>query len=317
MSRLLDRFDPEWPACLNELGPWPSPRQLYLRGRPLDAEKTHVAIVGTRRPTRAGLEIAERFARELSEAGFVIVSGLALGIDTAAHRAALKAGGWTIAVLGCGVDVAYPARNERLQNEIAAKGTVLSEYPDGTGSTTWQFPERNRIIAGLCKGVIVVEGGKKSGALITASRALDSNRAVFAIPGSIRNPMAVTPNELIRTSQATLVTKPRHVFEDLAPGLVWKGHSTDPLAPRQPELEALEQRVLELLDDAPTPADRIRRDLEEASGAVALALSCLEVRGLARKKTAGYEITGAGVRVREALLAPPMRPVLISIDSSN
>jgi DNA processing protein len=303
MSRILEPSDPEWPSAVNELGPWPSPEKLFLRGRPLDDSKTHVAIVGTRRPTTAGLEVAERFARELAEAGFVIVSGLALGIDSAAHRAALKAGGWTIAVVGCGADIVYPARNEKLQDEIAAKGTVLSEYEDGTPSTIWRFPERNRIIAGLCKGVIVVEGGARSGASITASRALESNRAVFAVPGSIRNPMAVTPNELIRTSQATLVTEPRHVFEELAPGLVWKEAFVRSAGRTRPQLEELERRVLELLDDAPTPADRIRRDLAEASGAVALALSCLEVRGLARKRSAGYEITGAGARVRAALVS--------------
>jgi DNA processing protein len=302
MSRILEPSHPEWPSAVNELGPWPSPQRLFLRGHPLDNSKTHVAIVGTRRPTRAGLEIAERFARELAEAGFVIVSGLALGIDAAAHRACLKAGGWTIAVVGCGANVAYPARNEKLQEEIAAKGTVLSEYEDGTPSSIWRFPERNRIIAGLCKGVIVVEGGAKSGASITASRALESNRAVFAVPGSIRNPMAFTPNELIRTSQATLVTEPRHVFEELAPGLVWKDRFARSATHERPQLEDLERSVLELLDDTPTSADRIRRDLSQASGAVALALSCLEVRGLARKRTAGYEITGAGVRVRAALV---------------
>jgi DNA processing protein len=301
MSRVVERSDPEWPPRLDELGPWPSPERLYVQGRSLDSTKTHVAVVGTRRPTHAGLETAERFARELAEAGFVIVSGLALGIDAAAHRAALKAGGWTIGVLGCGVDVVYPARHEKLQAQVAAKGTLISEYQDGTTTSPWRFPDRNRIVAGLCSGVIVVEGGPKSGALITANRALDSNRAVFAVPGSIRNLMATTPNELIRTSQATLVTEPRHVFEDLAPGVVWEQRFSNNVARKQPALEELERRVLELLDDAPTPADRIRRDLEEPSGAVALALSCLEVRGLSLKKSSGYEITGAGARVREDL----------------
>jgi DNA processing protein len=268
----------------------------------LDSERTHVAIVGTRRPTRAGIEVAERLGRELAEAGFVIVSGLALGIDSAAHRASLRAGGRTIAVLGCGVDVVYPARNKKLQDEIAENGTLLSEYADGTPPATWRFPERNRIVAGLSSGVIVVEGAERSGAAITATRALDCNRAVFAVPGSIRNVMARTPNELIRTSQATLITEPRHVFEDLAPGVVWEQRYVNASWPRQPGLEEIERRVLELLDDAPTPADRIRRDLGERSGAVALALSCLEVRGLALKRTAGYEITGAGARVRSTLL---------------
>jgi DNA processing protein len=302
MSRILCSSDPEWPSRLDELGPWPSPECLHLRGLPLDPTKTHVAIVGTRRPTWAGIEMSERFARELAEAGFVIVSGLAMGIDAAAHRAALKAGGRTIAVLGCGVDVLYPARNEKLRDEIAVKGTLLSEYPDGTEPATWRFPERNRIVAGLCAGVIVVEGGVKSGALITAKRAVDCNRAVFAMPGSIRNGMAAAPNELIRTSLATLVTEPRHVFEDLAPGVVWEQRfSNGQIGGQKPILEQLERRVLELLDDTPVPTDRLRRDLGERSGAVALALSCLEVRGLALKQPAGYEITGAGARVRRSL----------------
>jgi DNA processing protein len=303
MSRVIDPSSPEWPARLNELGPWPSPERLYLQGLPLVLSKTHVAIVGTRRPTRAGIEMAERFARELAEAGFVIVSGLATGIDAAAHRAALKANGHTVAVLGCGVDVVYPARNEKLRNQIAEKGTLLSEYPDGTRPVTWHFPERNRIVAGLCAGTIVVEGGAQSGALITAKRAVDCNRAVFAVPGSTRNNMAAGPNELIRTSLATLVTEPKHVFEELAPGVVWEQRFSNSVAPEQPLLERLERNVLDLLDDAPTPADRIRRDLGELSGAVALALSCLEVRGLALKRPAGYEITGAGARVRKALTA--------------
>jgi DNA processing protein len=310
MSRVLEHSDPDWPPRLNELGggALPSPQRLYLRGRPLDNAKTHIAIVGTRRPTRAGIETAERFALELAEAGFVIVSGLAMGIDAAAHRAVLRAGGWTIAVLGCGVDVFYPARNEKLQQEIAAKGTLISEYADGTESSAWRFPRRNRIVAGLCAGVIVIEGGKKSGALSTANHALDSNRAVFAIPGSIRNPMATTPNELIRTSQATLVTEPKHVCEELAPGVVWEQRFVNSLAPQQPTLNGLERRVLELLDDSPIPADRIRKDLSETSGAISLALSCLEVRGLASKRPAGYEVTGAGARVRGVLITTQKEP---------
>jgi DNA processing protein len=309
VSHVIRPRDEEWPPRLNELGPSPSPHRLYRLGRPLDGTKTHVAIVGTRRPTRAGLEIAERFGRELAEAGFVIVSGLAMGIDGAAHRAALKAGGWTIAVLGSGVDVVYPARHERLQREIAAKGTLLSEYEDGTESSYWRFPERNRIVAGLCAGVVVVEGGPRSGALITANHALESNRAVFAVPGSIRNPMATTPNELIRTSQATLVTEPKHVFEDLAPGLVWENRFVNTLTPTQPPLEGMERRVLELLDDTPTSADRIRRDLGATSGAISLALSCLEVRGFALRKSFGYELTGAGARIREEFTSPQARHV--------
>ena len=156
--------------------------------------------------------------------------------------------------------------------------------------------------------MIVIEGGKKSGALITANHALDSNRAVFAVPGSIRNSMAHTPNELIRTSQATLVTEPKHVCEELAPEVVWEERFVNSLAPQQPTLDGLEQRVLELLDDSPIPADRIRKDLGETSGAISLALSCLEVRGLASKRPTGYEVTGAGARVRGALITTANEP---------
>ena len=298
MRRTIHPRDPEWPLLLNELGPHRAPERLFACGLRLDHEKTHVAIVGTRRPTIAGIEAAQLISRALAQAGFVIVSGLALGIDSVAHRSALEVGGSTVAVLGCGLDIAYPTRNKRLQEQIAHDGTLLSEYVDGTRPATWTFPERNRIVAGLSKAVVVIEGGAKSGALITARIALDANRSVFAVPGSMRNAMACGPNELIRTSQAALVTDPNHIFQELAPDLVWRDPVSTSLSAQPTVLDESEGRVLSLLDDAPTSVERICTMARLNAGQVALALSRLEVRGLVKRRPAGYEISNAGARLR-------------------
>jgi DNA processing protein len=166
--RVVAPGDDEWPSQLSELETCKRLRRLYAVGKSLDCGPKTIAIVGTRRPTAAGIEAAEMLASGLAQAGFTVVSGLALGIDAAAHRAALAAEGSTVAVLGCGMDVDYPKRNVSLKRQIAARGTLLTEYPAGTNPTPFTFPERNRIIAGLSMGVVVVEGGVKSGALITA-----------------------------------------------------------------------------------------------------------------------------------------------------
>ena len=294
--RVVTPGDDEWPSQLSELETCTRLKRLFAVGMPLDCGQKTVAIVGTRRPTAAGIEAAEMLASGLAQAGFTVVSGLAIGIDAAAHRAALAAGGSTVAVLGCGVDVDYPKRNRSLKREIAAGGSLLSEYPAGTNPTPFTFPERNRIIAGLSMGVVVVEGGVKSGALITARLALDANRSVFAVPGSIRNPMAAGPNLLIRTSQAAVVTEVKHVCDELAPNLVWSEASSDDSGII--ELGECERDVLALLDDAPVAPDRLCRRLDYPPGEVALALSRLEVRNLVLRRAVGYEISTAGARAR-------------------
>ena len=215
MKRTITRSAREWPPILNELGPHEPPRRLYAEGLPLDPDAAAVAVVGTRRPTASGVEVATRIARGLAQGGITVVSGLAIGIDATAHRAAMEAGGRTVAVLGTGLDVDYPARNIRLRQKILTMGTLLTEYADGTQPQRWHFPMRNRIIAGLSLGVVVVEGAQTSGALVTARLALDANRSVYAIPGSVRNPMAAGPNSLIKSSQAQLVTSFEDVVEDL------------------------------------------------------------------------------------------------------
>ena len=301
-QRQVGRKDAEWPAQLDELGPHLVPEKLYVSGRPLPTRDRTIAVVGTRRPTVAGVEMTEALAKGLAQAGFTVVSGLAMGIDAAAHRAALEAGGSTVAVVGCGLDVNYPQRNERLRRRIDELGTVVSEHSPGTRPLPHHFPLRNRIIAGLSDGVVVVEGGDKSGALITARMALDANRSVFAVPGSARNPWAWGPNELIRTSQAALVTSVEHVFQELAPGEVWDG-PCDPMQGQPPELERDESAVLFALDDMSASIGRVAETASVSTGAAALALACLEVRGYALRRRAGYEITGAGARVRGLLVS--------------
>lgn len=302
-DRSIAPTDEEWVERLNEIGSLQPIQRLLLKGCPLRAPDKTVAIVGSRRPTASGLEAAEELATGLAQAEFTIVSGLAVGIDAAAHRAALAAGGFTIAVLGCGLDVCYPDRNRLLKESIALTGTLVSEYADGTPPQPFHFPDRNRIIAGLSTAVVVVEGTERSGGLITARAALDANREVFAVPGSWRNRMADGPNELIRASHAGLVTKVEHILEELGPGLVWSKPNEPAMTRDQAGLDEWDARVLFVLDDNAMIIDELCERLATTPGVVALALAKLQARGFAVKRINGYEITGAGARVRRAVLA--------------
>ena len=299
MSRVITRSSSEWHEGLTHATVLRMPDRLFAEGKPLPTHLDAIAVVGTRRPTGAGREAAKAIASGLAQAGFAVVSGLALGIDSMAHEAALEAGGHTIAVLGCGLDHDYPKRNASLKRRIAEVGTVVTEYPAGTKPQPFFFPERNRIIAALCRGVVVVEGAKRSGALITARCALDAGRDVYAVPGSIRNPAAAGPNELIRTGNAGLVTTVNDIFEDIAPGLVWSDATLPVGSP--PALDDMEAAVLLQMDDGANPMARLTSDVEGSPGQVALALTRLEVRGLIRKRPTGYELSDGGVRARAAL----------------
>jgi DNA processing protein len=188
--------DSRYPPSLKEI--FDPPPLLFGRGRvELTAELT-LGIVGTRRPTAYGTAVAARLAKDLAGAGLAIVSGMARGIDTAAHKAALEAGGNTIAVFGCGVDQVYPAENRKLAEQLGRDGLILSEFPMGTPPYPQNFPIRNRIIAGMSVGVLVVEGGEYSGSAITAKLAAEQNREVFAVPGNITSKMSWGPNLLIK-----------------------------------------------------------------------------------------------------------------------
>lgn len=299
--RMLKPGDSEWPERLENMGPLDAPKGLRAEGLPLHVPERTIAIVGTRHPSASGVDVTRTITRGLVEAEFTIVSGLALGIDSVAHRTALEVGGYTVAVLGCGLDIPYPQRNRSLREQIVRSGTVLSEYPDDARPTTFTFPRRNRIIAGLSAAVLFVEGGERSGGRITARFALDAGRHVFAIPGSVRSPMSVGPNLLIRRSQATLVTQVQDVLDELAPGLIWEQDRSSAVNGRVAGLDEGEKLVLRYLEEQPVKPERIRADLELSLGETALALARLEARGWVLRQPRGFGLTEAGVRMREGL----------------
>lgn len=209
--RCIDPVYPEWLRCI----PVPPPL-LFVVGEPAVLAQPQLAVVGSRNPTPGGADNAHDFAAHLVHAGLIITSGLALGIDAAAHRGALDAGGPTIAVLGTGPDRVYPARHRALAYAIAERGALISDLPTGTGPRREHFPRRNRIISGLALGTLVVEASPYSGSLITAQHALEQGREVFAIPGSIHNPLARGCHALIRQG-AKLVESAADILEELPP----------------------------------------------------------------------------------------------------
>ena len=188
--------DPRYPAPLREI--YDPPVLLFARGRLELFESIMLAVVGTRRPTPYGVAVAERMSADLAQAGLTVVSGMARGIDTASHKGALAAGGNSIAVLGCGVDIVYPSENRKLAAELVAKGLLISEFPMGSTAFPQNFPIRNRIISGMSAGVLVVEGAQYSGSAITAKLAMDQGREVFAVPGNITSKLSWGPNLLIK-----------------------------------------------------------------------------------------------------------------------
>jgi DNA processing protein len=209
---LIPWSDPLYPGPLREI--YDPPCVLFARGRVELLGTVMAAVVGTRRPSVYGKACAQRLSGALAAAGVTVVSGMARGIDTEAHRAALDAGGGTIAVFGSGLDVIYPAENRKLSEEIARRGLLLSEYPFATPAYPQNFPVRNRIVAGLSAGVLVVEGAQYSGSSITARLALDGNREVFAVPGNITAPTSFGPNLLIKQG-ATLVQDVNDILDAL------------------------------------------------------------------------------------------------------
>jgi DNA processing protein len=226
-GRLREIFDP--------------PVALFVKGRTELLNAVGIAVVGTRRPSAYGMAAAERISRELAEAGVCIVSGMARGIDTKAHGAALDAGGDTIAVFGCGIDVIYPAENRKLAERIADKGLLVSEFAMGAPGYPQNFPVRNRIVSGLSAGVMVVEGAQYSGSSITAKLAADQGREVFAIPGNITSKMSWAPNLLIKQG-AKLVQEWNDVVSELAE------------RDRMALAAKLRQKLLELGDPTPQPS---------------------------------------------------------------
>jgi DNA processing protein len=213
-TELIPLTSPEYPSVLRNI--FDPPIALFVRGRIELLQTLMIGMVGTRRPTAYGVAATERLSADLATAGLTIVSGMARGVDTAAHRAALGVGGDTVAVFGCGVDVIYPAENRKLAEQIAEKGLLVSEFLMGAPAYPQNFPVRNRIVSGMSAGVLIVEGAQYSGSSITARLALDQNREVFAVPGNITSRMSWGPNLLIKQG-AKLVQEWNDVILELKP----------------------------------------------------------------------------------------------------
>ena len=284
-ARVLTLDDAAYPERLKAASD--PPPVLYMKGELLPADAWPIAVVGTRRASAYGRHVAERIAGDLARSGVTIVSGLARGIDSFAHRAAIEAGGRTIAVLGNGIDRVYPPENARLAAAVAEHGALLSEFPLGTPPDAMNFPRRNRVIAGLSMGVLVVEAPRESGAMITADLALEQGRDVYAVPGSVFSPGSVGPHQLLKDG-AKLVTSAEDILEELHLDMV-----AEKLATREvfPENEA-EAQLLRLLGAEPVHVDELSRTLGLPASAVSGTLAILELKGLARSVGSMYYVRG-------------------------
>ena len=291
--RILCVQDDDYPKpLLNITDP---PICLYVRGTLEPADSVAIAIVGTRRCSHYGREQAIRFGEMLGAAGFTVVSGLARGIDSHAHRGAIQGGGRTIAVLGNGLGSIYPPEHETLASEIASAGAVVTEAPVDAAPDASNFPRRNRIIAGLALGVLVIEAGRRSGALITARLALDYNREVFAVPGRIDRPeQTAGVNSLIRDGRGKLVTDLEDLLDELADvGRIMgaspsEASATDraespPSASQQVKLDAQERAVLDAVENGEEEVEQISAATAFEPGRVVALLTNLQLRGLIQR----------------------------------
>nr|VFJ64899.1 MAG: DNA protecting protein DprA [Candidatus Kentron sp. DK] len=273
-----------YPPRLAEI-PDPPPF-LFARGNREILTAPQIAMVGSRNPTPTGLETAFSFARELAGMGFVITSGLATGIDGAAHRGAMAAGGRTVAVMGTGLDRVYPARHREIALEIVENGACVSEFPLGAPPVAANFPRRNRIISGLCLGVLVVEATTRSGSLITARLAAEQGREVFAIPGSIHNPLARGCHLLLRQG-AKLVESASDILEEIGPQEPWPSppdadkiaSDTDTGAGGELPLDAEYRQLLDNMGFEPTPVDTLCERTGLTVAVISSMLLTLELEG--------------------------------------
>jgi DNA processing protein len=278
-NRLLVRGAPAYPSFLQQIND--PPDVLYARGRVELLDATCFAIVGSRNASVQGTNDATAFARELSEAGLTIVSGLALGIDAAAHRGGLSGKGSSIAVLGTGADITYPPRNRALAEILARDGCVISEFPLGMPALPWNFPTRNRLISGLSRGVLVVEAAMKSGSLGTAYCAVRQNRDVFAIPGSIHSPLAKGCHRLIKEG-AKLVECAADVLLEL--GIKPNAGAGEADCDEREERHAL----LDAMGFAPVSIDQMAQRIGLDAAKLAALLSRFEIDGRIEALAGGW-----------------------------
>ncbi len=278
---ILTLHDPLYPLLLAKIHD--PPPYLYYKGSPSTQDDRSLALVGSRLGTDYGIRMTERLAWSLSKNGLTIVSGLARGIDAAAHRGALMAGGRTVAVLGSGLDVIYPPENEKIYDQIVERGLVCSEFPMGTLPERQNFPIRNRIISGMSLGVVIVEATQRSGSLITARLALDQGREVFAVPGSIESFRSSGTHRLIKQG-AKLVEHAQDILEEL--------HWEEPFKPKEEEpqktagiavLSQQEKQVWDFLSDEPLHVDEITRKSEIGISRILSLLLQMELKGLIKQ----------------------------------
>jgi DNA processing protein len=294
-ARLVAVHDGEYPKELLDL--FDPPAGLFIRGRDLGGLRPRVGIVGARHCSPGGQEVASLLGAALARAGVCVVSGGARGIDAAAHRGALEAGGPTLSVMGCGIDVAYPRQNRGLLERIAASGALVSEYPPGVPAEPFRFPARNRIVAALSRAVVVVEGAAGSGSMITADHALEIGREVYAVPGAVTSPLSWVPHALVRDG-ATLIRGPQDLLADLGLTVSVEDSPTAPSmspigSPSAASLDGVERRVWEALTVA-SPADALARGTGLSLPEVVSALVGLEMRSLVRHVGGRYERRAVG-----------------------
>lgn len=280
--KILFYNDPEFPETLKNI-PYP-PLFLYVKGY-LDTFKPFLAIVGSRKPTSYGKEVAHQFANFLGKNGIGIISGLARGIDTVVHKSCLEVEGYTVGVLGCGLDVFYPAENRELYVEIIKRGgALISEHPLGTKPKPENFPRRNRIISGLSQGVLIIEASKKSGTLITAKWALSQGKEVFAIPGNIFSSQSEGTHFLIKEG-ATLVTSPQELMEYLG----WKHERVNQFCEfSKIELSSKEKEILKSISASPKHLGELTSEISLPFFEILSILTDLELKGFIKSLPGKY-----------------------------
>jgi len=270
----------EYPENLKNI--YDPPPVLYVKGNLQASDVNSIAVVGSRKASDYGLKTAEKLGMELAEAGITVVSGMALGIDSAAHRGALKAGGRTIAVFACGLNFVYPRSGYNLAKEIIKNGAIISEYPLGIEAVPQNFPARNRIISGVSKGIVIVEANEKSGSLITANFALEQGRDVFAVPGNIGMPNSMGTNALIKDG-AKLVTCVNDILEEYGIEVRDIKHTN-----QIEELDDIDKSILKCLESSGKTMDQIIEDMDMDTAMIISKVVQLEIKGMIKEISNTY-----------------------------
>jgi DNA processing protein len=279
-AKIITLLDPSYPAALKEIHD--PPILLYVKGKDLPKNLTFVGVVGSRNPSPYGVKSAEMIGQGLGRRGLGVVSGMAKGIDASAHWGCLAGHGFTIAVLGTGIDIVYPAQHRKLAHSIADKGVLISEFPLGTPPEPKNFPIRNRIISGLSRGVIVVEATMKSGSLITAALALEQGREVFAVPGSIHSFKSTGCHFLIKQG-AQLIENSDDVLDELGMNYDYSPKTDILQRGVLPPMDESEKTIYDMIGDYPLHIDQITRQGNLAPGKAASILMRMELKGMIRQ----------------------------------